>query len=261
MNLRETLLATGCLADTLIVDAHLHCGPVPDFYANNDFRAVLDNMDRLSVTYGIVSDINVYGDTGFGGNRNVTRWLQRYPHRLRGAVFLTPADTGWENELRQCAAAGYIAVKLHPARAARSPDDPFYRKVYQTAGELHLPVLVHTWGLEDVQSLSVSASAYLQTVFIVGHSGGTVPAARQAATLAAERENVFLDLATTRAYAGLLEAQVRICTANKLLYGSDALWNSMDAMLGHVVFAEIDDDDKRKILGGNAIRLFGWGNI
>ena len=55
---------------------------------------------------------------------------------------------------------------------------------------------------------------------------------------------------------GAVVAMARGAGACKVLYGSDAYWNSMEAAVGRILLAELTDEEKRQILGLNAKRLF-----
>ena len=90
----------------------------------------------------------------------------------------------------------------------------------------------------------------------MGHSGGEEDAARSAIEVAARHENVYLDTACSYVWYGAVEAMARGAGACKVLYGSDAYWNSMEAAVGRILLAELTDEEKRQILGLNAKRLF-----
>jgi predicted TIM-barrel fold metal-dependent hydrolase len=53
----------------------------------------------------------------------------------------------------------------------------------------------------------------------------------------------------------MVEYFVQRIGAARIVYGSDAPWCSMASQLGRVVFARIDEWEKRAILGINAQRI------
>ncbi len=76
--------------------------------------------------------------------------------------------------------------------------------------------------------------------------------------LEALRRYPHLHLDTSRlAHLRALEDAIRIVGAERLLFGSDSPTRSLASPINAVAVAEISDDEKRAILGGNAARLFG----
>jgi len=56
---------------------------------------------------------------------------------------------------------------------------------------------------------------------------------------------------------GMVEALVRDLGADRVLFGSDMLGRSLASQLAKVVFADIPEDQKERILYGNALAVFG----
>ena len=84
----EEYLTYGCLKDVDIIDHHLHCGAAAQFYGRgDDFSLVPEDMRRLNIRIGIISDINVYGD-GYEYNRNAEKWAAQYPDLLKCAIVI-----------------------------------------------------------------------------------------------------------------------------------------------------------------------------
>ena len=120
-------------------------------------------------------------------------------------------------------------------------------------------MLLHVWGTADVAALAALACEYGGTDFIFGHSGGEEDAVAMAAKVASERDNIYLDTACSYVWQGAIEHMTSVAGAEKILFGSDAYWNSMEVAIGRVLFADISDEEKMMILGQNAKRLFRWG--
>ena len=68
-------------------------------------------------------------------------------------------------------------------------------------------------------------------------------------------KNVYADLAGSNPVAGYIEMAVRELGAERVLYGSDVPGRSFGSQLAKVIGAEISDDAKKLILGGNLIGL------
>ena len=78
---------------------------------------------------------------------------------------------------------------------------------------------------------------------------------RQAIDVALEHPNVYLETCSTFRTPGVIEQLVEEAGAERVLFGSDVPLMDPRAQLGKILTADISDDDKRLILGGNARRL------
>ena len=63
----------------------------------------------------------------------------------------------------------------------------------------------------------------------------------------------------SRAPYRIVEHFVSEVGAERVLFGTDAPWMSIQQQLGRVLFADIPDAAKRQILVGNAQQLLGLG--
>ena len=68
--------------------------------------------------------------------------------------------------------------------------------------------------------------------------------------------HLYLETSRLAQFRGV-ETVVRAVGAQRLLFGTDAPARPIQAPLNAMLTADIDADDKRAILGGNASRLFG----
>jgi len=70
-----------------------------------------------------------------------------------------------------------------------------------------------------------------------------------------ECPNYYWCTSATLCLKGAIEKMVSRGGSDKLLFGSDFPLNSMSVRLGSILGAEIPEEDMKKILGGNVIRL------
>jgi predicted TIM-barrel fold metal-dependent hydrolase len=73
--------------------------------------------------------------------------------------------------------------------------------------------------------------------------------------IAREHPNVFVDTVGSSAARGLVERAVAAIGADKIVWGSDAYCYGLPQQIGKVLGAKISDEDKVKILSGNAQRI------
>ena len=248
----------GCpISDCCIVDVHMHNARVANFFSRFDYYAdLVRQMDAIGIDSGIVSNL---WDTGeiWKTHPEILHMCDQFPGRFYGYLSPNPNTDGFKKELSQYAEyAVFIGIKLHPTVHMKDLLCQEYRYAYDFAAERGFPVLIHTWGIEDLLRFHDLAAEFPRTTLILGHSGGEEAALREAIRVAANHDNVYLDTACSYVWYGAIEAMVRGATAKKVLYGSDAYWNSMEAAVGRIALADISEEEKRLILGENAKRIF-----
>ena len=91
--------------------------------------------------------------------------------------------------------------------------------------------------------------------WVLAHAGGWGP--EKAIEAARDLPNVYLETCGSGAAHGAIENSVGKAGADRVLFGSDMALLDARHQIGKVVTADISDDDKRKILGLNAIDLLG----
>lgn len=188
-----------------------------------------------------------------------TRDLEDEPQRLRRAV------EEW----------GVRGVKFQPMDQHWFADDRRIYPIYEVCAELGL---VCTWhagivnlGFKyelgvpmlakyvDPLPLDQVAFDFPELKLCIAHLGGNYH--YQALILAEKHENIFLDTAFLPFFCRrmlppispetLIAHAARIAGAEKVLYGSEGLWPQA------VLHADLNEAEKRLILGENALRLLG----
>ncbi len=120
-------------------------------------------------------------------------------------------------------------------------------------------VLVHTWEACPYSNIDLCEDIikdFPDVNFVLGHSGGTVDGVKKAIHLANRFSHVYLDCCgfdvTEHALPEMVE-QMR--DPERLLYGSDYPFHDLRYGLTRVLFSDLDDDMKQKILSANAQTL------
>jgi uncharacterized protein len=246
------------LAHCHVVDAHGHLGPDPaSAYVTTEVRSVVAAMDRIGIDVMCVSaEPALFGDAA-RGNRLVEEALRAYPGRFFGYA---AADVGYPErivpELERCMAAGFRAVKVWSYGVKPGPpyDHENYRPVFEFADAHRLPVLAHTWGGELAQ-IEPRIGRYPGITWLLAHTGSM--AAPEYIRMAREYPAIYLETCLSSCPRGMIEALVAAGLADKVVWGSDAIFMSSAQQIGRVLFARIDPEDKARILGGNARRALG----
>lgn len=260
MTLRERALAGLPLEGGLVVDAHGHLGRygVFDMPASTAAEAVAV-MDRVGVDVLCVSHVlSLVGDW-VRGNDLVAQAMQEFPGRFVGYAVVNPNHPGTVRaELDRCVERlGMKGIKVHAGLHEYPLDGPAMMAVYEYAAEKGgLPVLGH--GFNDARAMEKLSAVFPTVPFIVAHSGGGYRGRPEAIIdLVADRDNLYTDVCSSLVPYGGIEALVERVGAGKVLFGSDFTWQHLTHQIGRVLLADLTEQDKWAIIGGNAARLFG----
>ncbi|HEX4812994.1 MAG TPA: amidohydrolase family protein [Nonomuraea sp.] len=245
----------------LIVDAHCHLGPFRNFHIPaNDIDGMIRTMDLLGVDVAVVAAHAGISADYRHGNDQVMDAIARHPGRVLGYCCINPnyaADV--PAELERCfAEPGFRGIKLHPELHGDYPlDGPAYGAVWEFAAERRVPVLSHSYFAGDPLGVFTSiADRHPEIPLLLGHGGLDYGLDRVVAAVR-ERPSIHLDLTGPLSWQGVVEFLVGELGADRLVFGSDLPFTNAGLQLGGLVYADIDDADKRRILGGNAAPLFG----
>ena len=187
-------------------------------------------------------------------NDEMARIQAEYPDRVVGVASLNPFATDIVEETRRCLKGlGLKGLKVHAMYA----DHPYSRQsvrsfpgwddVYRIVAEQGAPILAHGVVTDD------DVREHPDTVFIAAHT--LCKHERQKAL--SDCGNFYVDTAWTQNKAGSLDRAVSILGAERILWGTDAPLDDFAQRLGVILDSEVSEGDKKKVLGGNAVRLFG----
>ncbi len=189
----------------------------------------------------------------------------------RGPETIDRAIAQWEED------PGLAGIKLFPGYLPFYPHDPRLAPLYEFAHRRGLPVLIHQGDTLDRKGLvkfarpievDEVAVRYPDVAFVLCHFGN--PWIEEAAELVYKDENVYADTSgllappsapyfermVEQCRARLLSAIVSIGSADRVLYGSDWPLEELRVAVGLVDGLELPPEDRRRILGANAARLF-----
>lgn len=250
----EQRALAGLPVECYVVDAHAHIGTGPFFpLYKNDADSFIASMCRIGCDVCCISPyaglVN-YADLGL---RDIVAAVERYPDRFFGYI---TADVGYadgiERQLQAGLSAGFTAMKIHVSSSQLPYSHPNYVKFYELADKHSMAILIHTWG-KELSDLEPLFARYANATFVLGHAGSCMR--EKYAELALNHDNVSLELCLSSSPKGLVEYFVRKGLADKMIWGSDVNFYSCEHQIGRVIFADIDLDEKYKILGLNAARL------
>jgi len=251
--------------DIEIIDFHAHLGPYFNMHIPvNDAEGMIHMMDIcgidktiISPTPGIVSDI-VYG------NDLMLESIRKHRGRLYGACIVNGNYPELSvDELHRCFSEDehVVLIKLHPFLSLCKMNDARMKGIYEFASERKLFILVHTWldndpyGNQDI--FAGVAKDYPDVNWLMGHSGGPY-GSHHAVEIARELPNVFLDLTLSMIPARQVEYFVAEVGADRVIFGTDNPFIDPRPQIGRLCLADISQEDRVKIMGGNARRYIDF---
>ncbi|MFE7130175.1 amidohydrolase family protein [Streptomyces sp. NPDC057638] len=273
LGVQETLSARAPLTETAavpppltlprterIVDAHGHLGrwgafAITDGSADGLVRA----MDRHGIATACVSHLLAVGPDARTGNRLLLDALAAHPGRLLGYAVHQPHDPEGPARLAELLdAPGVIGVKLHPETHRLPLDYPAYDPAFALAAERGRIVLAHSeYGSlhSDPARFAAVAARWPGVPILMGHAGLWPRGLVAAAGIAADHPHLVLEICGSRTTAHQLTRLVRTVGADRVVFGSDALFLDPRTTLGRVLFAELTGDERRAVLHGTMDRL------
>jgi len=250
------------LGETPIIDVHCHIGGygrhvIPD---GGSARLLVGMMDRLGISVSLNSHLAALTGEAFIGNRLIAEACAQYPGRIYGYLVYnpnTPQEEIAEEVESLIGHPGIVGLKFHSTLHRAHPDNKMYAPAYELAMRHKLPILMHIWGAEDVNALDAVCGEYPEITVIAGHAGGSEWSDVAAACeVAKRRKNLYLEPCVSVVREGQIEYMIEKCSADKIVYGSDASFFCPIAGYGRLLFARIQREDKRKILFQNAKDIF-----
>jgi predicted TIM-barrel fold metal-dependent hydrolase len=167
---------------------------------------------------------------------------------------------------RSIADPGFRGIKIHPTFHGVSAEAPVYRDIWRLASDLGLPILAHSWSMSTqrpahVLSLPSRFEGYLgdfpSVALILAHVGGRGDGRPELLELMGTYENLYTDYAGDIFDLELLESLLAISTSDRVLFGSDFPWLDPRANLGRTFLSSLPAEVVEKIVGGNALRIYG----
>jgi predicted TIM-barrel fold metal-dependent hydrolase len=149
----------------------------------------------------------------------------------------------------------FIGLKIHPAGHAVDLAATDGQKAAATAHEMGLPLMVHTGvGLPWAAPAAIGpvAKKYPKLSIIAAHAGMFIFSG-EAGQLAAEHENVYLELTWTPGI--MIKSWTRSLGADRLMFASDIPANAAEELF-KVKHCGIDAAQQEMVLSGTAKQVY-----
>ncbi len=252
----------------MIIDAHIHVGEWdhPDFLGRRSTLASTVEVLKAAGISGaaicptdqcanaeLAAEAQAVIGAGYEGKLWLFPWVRPIADGGPGALDLRYVE---ENLATTC------GIKIHPSLSRVRISDAPFAPILELAHRRGLVVLVHCGRWQEIASykFAVEAAArYPGAKFLLAHAGGdTPPLATAAAELVAEQcvDNVWFEFSGLREF-WVIERNVSLLGAERYLMGSDFALAHPLMYIGAVAGMKLSDAQKARILGENALELFG----
>ena len=172
---------------------------------------------------------------------------------------------------------GARGVKLHPMAQGFKPSHRRLEEVYEYCSDVRFPVVFHCGGISDkrlneysdIKMILPIIEKFSDMPVILAHMAGVN--AREAVGLSKNYGNIYFDTSIIiTGYPPIAEVNKAVWTdddevadvinsigAHRILFGSDYPWGSPSHDIQRLMKMRLSDEQKRLVLGENAIRVFG----
>ncbi len=274
------------------VDAHVHLSRWWPDVRRTGYRADLDysvagllaEMDRAGIDRAVAIQLFQAPSEG-EALREGLRTFEESGGRLLPVATVDPTrgEESVEATVRLLAREPVLfGVKLFPGYRSFYPNDRRLEPVYEFASRRRLPVLIHQGDTLDglglikfARPLEVDevAGRYRDVRYVLCHLGN--PWIDETAELVYKNPNVYTDTsgllgppsspffgrALKVARARLENAIVTSGLPERFLFGSDWPLESLESAVEIVEGLKLSDQERRALLGGNAVDLFGLADL
>jgi predicted TIM-barrel fold metal-dependent hydrolase len=242
----------------MIIDAHVHIGSTQYVQMEADAEMLIGWADQLGFDRLLVTHLTALFYEMREGNDLLGADLARYSDRMIGYVTIPTHRLGRaaSDEIRRCVEQyGMRGVKIysHPDSSVAEASSTV---IFETVADLDLIVLGHFNQGECDQLMQRVPEAKV----IMAHMGGTPYAQGNwhlAVEVAARHPNLYVDTASSMIDNGMIEHAVDQLGPEKILFGTDMPALDPWVQRAKVEGAEISEEAKRLIMGGNVERLLG----
>ena len=228
----------------MIIDTHAHIGNMILF--NMTEEELVYSVNKYNIDFTLVSSIEAaeFDHQGVAVPQflqkpqnvlleKLLKVIKRHPNKLGALVFMKCFSEQPDAETERIIAENreYIyGIKLHPFHSRTAPDDPKLEPVYRLAAKFSLPVVSHTGGCAEAESIRLynAAKAHPELDFVMVHMDlGTDNS--KALELLRKLPNLYGDT-TWVPLATTLKA-IELYGSEKMLFGTDNPIDGKDTLL------------------------------
>lgn len=248
----------------MIIDAHAYVGFSHRRYPPRlrSMEDLVRCMDRFSIQKAVVSSTQAIQYDFKAGNRELKAETDKFPGRFVCFCVVHPRYWGEVRDelVRSVTEWGFAGLCLHPLEQGFPADCLSVKKLMEIAGELGIPVAIHS-SEDDVahpRRIGALATSFKSIPIIMYHMG-RIMAFHDAIETAVEHPNIILDTTDVTHHDGVVEKAVSMVGAERVVWGSNLPISYPGPNLKRIQICRISEEARRMILGENIQKLLASG--
>ena len=232
------------------IDAHSHVGYFGGWCdVKITPEELVAQMDEYNIEKTIVSTFPI---------RESILAADRYPERLIGAAWVNPSEDNAVSQIRDAVENhGFKAIKLHPLSQAYLPNDAIVFPIAELAGELDIPLMIHTGHPPFSLPWSVAqlAELYPEVKMVMIHMGhGNGMFVQSAIDMAKKYPNLYLETSGMPMHTKIKEAYEKV-GSNRIMWGLDAPFHHPTVEIQRTLVSGLTDKQLTDVFYNNAQKL------
>ncbi len=260
-----------------VIDSHCHIYPIKiakpavestgrfyDMTALGDgtVESLLDIGKKAGISRFVVQSVATTPHQVKSINEFIANEVLQRPDKLIGLGTLHPDSDDLKGDLEHIKELGLHGVKLHPDIQKFKIDDYRCLKIYQLCEDENIPILMHTgdyrFDYSNPNRLVPILDIYKNLTIIGAHLGGW-SVWDEAVEKLSQYKNFYVDSSSSLYELSIERATeiIRTYGADRVLFGSDFPVFSPDIELERFMALPLSDDERRKILSENVLKLYG----
>jgi predicted TIM-barrel fold metal-dependent hydrolase len=227
---------------------------------SRDLNFHMRSLDRIAIRHQIFSHFQALtADTlrELGRAHEASlRIVESHPSRFRAYAVMNPqlgSDHRMAMDWLDQHPLAFVGVKIHGEMHQHRLADPRMVNFWREANERAVPILLHVHPGDSLDCLRQFMEAHPRCRLILAHLW---PWERDAGQLFQSFPGLFTDTSLSYNQTNRLEECCRVCSAQRVLFGSDSAYLDAPAQVAKIAFSKLPLDTKRAILTDNALAVF-----
>lgn len=241
----------------MIFDAHVHIGRNTMFHIDIDADQLVAVADRAGIDKMMVTEMSALLYDSFTGNELMRKFHKQHPDRIFPYYTVSTPRCGQKviDDLdRYINDYGFVGLKIYSTPPTHKMVDPYMYPLLEKAAAHRIPVLSHC----NADECEVVLSRIPELMLINAHMNGSPQGAgdwQRSIAAAKAFPSLILDTTTSSFDNAMIETAVEELGPERIVYGSDMPLLDPILQIAKIKYAEISDEAKALILGGNMERF------
>ncbi len=236
-----------------VIDCSTHFGFLPYRDTDVSVEKLRSSMSRYGIAGALTYSLKGIAYDFREGNEETLAVCDSNPGLLPVATVDPRRHLGVIEEIGKCKSEGFVALRLFPEQQGWKLNSALVKPILKELERLGMPVILNGAGGGGPSEVICAVEGSTIPVILTGIGYGNLA---EGIAAALEHPSIFLE-AQVNDTPDSLAVTVDALGAERVVYGSGSPTLSMRASLNGVVEAELTDNQKALILGGNLQRILG----